>query len=589
MATAHRERRVMKNHSPFAVQVRSVRTTSRVRNSVRAAETALGFGLPFHPQATTILEPFEVTLSPGRIILITGPSGGGKSTALAQIERQLPGACDSRRMRFTPQMSIIENVAPSEPITEAMRLLTGCGLGEPRLWLRAFDELSDGEKFRARLARAVGLHVRDAAPAPLICDEFCSGLHRRAARAVSFNLRKLVTREGLCAVLACANDDIVSDLQPDVVVRLDGRGGSTVEQRKPRPGRPFSLRRRLRITRGTKRDYGTFAAMHYRAADELGFVTKVFLLREGFDGEILGIAVYAHPPLELSLRNRATHDRFLRNPRMLNRKVRILRRLVVHPDVRGCGLGHYLVRRTLPLVGTDYVECLAAMGAFNPVFEKAGMIRVGRYEVPAARRRALRLLEDLGVDPMRRDFPWHVGRCPRVREIVSRVVYEWYAATTGEGRGRVARQSFETLARTFRGIIASRPVYYLWNRRAKRSRSPLVTNMPRSRRRAMPPAGSRNRESLSKRAYLIEPSSTDNRPSIVDIRRSTTVPRSTAPPTPQPPATRPHAPRPSEVVSRETDRSPAIGPLSAPSDGCHFPVVESFCHDQTQRVLRRST
>ena len=48
------------------------------------------------------------------------------------------------------------------------------------------------------------------------------------------------------------------------------------------------------------------SAVHYREADELGFVDKVFVLRERGSGERLGIVVYAHPPLELALRNRAT-------------------------------------------------------------------------------------------------------------------------------------------------------------------------------------------------------------------------------------------------------------------------------------------
>ena len=174
--------------------------------------------------------------------------------------------------------------------------------------------------------------------------------------------------------------------------------------------------------------------------------------------------VYAHSPLELALRNQATDRRFSRNPKLLNRRFRILRRLIIHPDVRGCGLGHYLVRRTLPQVGTEYVECLAAMGEFNPVFERAGMRRIGQYEVPARRRAALEKLRAMNVDIHSAEFPALVSRRRRIREIVARVVYDWYAGTTGGGRTRVARQSPRTLAQTFRGLIATRPVYYLWRK-----------------------------------------------------------------------------------------------------------------------------
>jgi hypothetical protein len=337
-------------------------------------------------------------------------------------------------------------------------------MGDAHLWVRPFAVLSDGEKFRARLARAIALHTRAGAAAPLLCDEFCSMLHRRAAKAIGYGLRKIVTRRGLSVVVACSSDDIIGDLQPDTIVRLYGSGRCAVEQRNVRPGKPLSMRRRMRIHPGTKRDYNAFASMHYRASDELGFVDKVFVMREGNDGHPVGIVVYSHPPLELSLRNRATGGRFSRNPKRLNRSLRILRRLVIHPDLRGCGLGHYLVKKTLPQIGTEFVECLAAMGEFNPVFEKAGMTRIGQCDIPEKRRAALASLQELDVDPNSREFAVQVCRRRRVREIVARVVRDWYAATTGGGESRVERQSPQLLAQTFRGLIGTRPVYYLWRR-----------------------------------------------------------------------------------------------------------------------------
>ncbi len=93
------------------------------------------------------------------------------------------------------------------------------------------------------------------------------------------------------------------------------------------------------------------------------------------------------------------------------------------------------------------------------------MERIGQYEIPAKRRRVLDELDAMGVDPNGRDFPMLVTRRRRVRDIVSRVVFDWYSGTTGGGAGRVERQSPHLLAQTFRGLIASRPVYYLWQRK----------------------------------------------------------------------------------------------------------------------------
>lgn len=161
---------------------------------------------------------------------------------------------------------------------------------------------------------------------------------------------------------------------------------------------------------------------------------------------------------------KATDKWFSRNPKRVNRSLRILRRLIIHPDIRGCGLGHYLVRKTLPLVGTEYVECLATMGEFNPVFEKAGMKRIGQYEIQPQCKVALDALRAMDVDPNSREFPIQVCRRPRVRRIVAQVVHDWYATTTAEGEERAGRQSPRLLAQTFRGLIGSRPVYYLWKK-----------------------------------------------------------------------------------------------------------------------------
>jgi GNAT superfamily N-acetyltransferase len=282
--------------------------------------------------------------------------------------------------------------------------------------------------------------------------------------AIAHNLRKIVTRSGIAVAIATPHDDILSDLQPDTLVEFDGGASACISERTPRR-QPLSLMRRMHIEPGSRRDYEAFARMHYRTTDELGFVSKVFVMRERLRGPSVGIVVYSHPPAELALRNQETGGRFKGNLKRLNHEMRILRRLVVHPDLRGCGLGHRLVRRTLPLVGTPYVECLAAMGEVNPVFERAGMQRIGVCATPQERERTVARLRELDVDPLAPDFEQQVCRRPRVRTLVAAQVFRWYQATTGGGEKRVERQSPQLLARIFRGLVGMQPVYYLWKRK----------------------------------------------------------------------------------------------------------------------------
>lgn len=433
--------------------------------SARLVEVGLRFGLAMSSPERRILGEVEVDPRPGTITLVTGPSGSGKSLLLTQIGWRCPTARMVHNTAFPLDVAVLDAIAPTRPVNEAMKILTACGLGEAGLWIRRFERLSAGEQFRARLARAISLHRRDAGRSPLLCDEFGSLLHGRLAMATAFNLRKLATRERLSLVVATSRDDVETDLRPDTVIRLGGPSPViTRPARASREGCSFSLRSHFRIERGAMRDYAAFSSMHYRgnAEGRIGFVDKVFVCRSGPGGEVLGVVVYARPVLELAPRNRATGGRFVRQGRRLNREMRVLRRLVIHPDVRGCGIGHWLVRRTLPLAGTRFVECLAAMGEINPVFEKAGMVRVGTCEPSTERRRRLAALREAGVDPLRADFAAQVRQRPAVRRLVAESVAAWYRAGTCNGARRLAAQTPTQLASTFRQIAGSAPVYYLW-------------------------------------------------------------------------------------------------------------------------------
>ena len=432
----------------------------------RKREVCWRFGIPPREAPFTIAPDLAVTLRPGSIILLSGPSGSGKSTLLNKIAQEASVPIWVGRGRFPANRAVVDAIDARGSLSTALEILTACGLGEPRLWVRQYTDLSDGERFRAGLARAVGTAFEaDHKKCTILCDEFSAILHRRAAKAVAYNLRKLVTRHGLRLVVATTHEDIVDDLQPDQAVAL-GAGPPAVIDRTIRK-RSMSLRRRVMIERGTVRDYRFFAPMHYRHRDGLGFVDKVFLLKERGTGDPLGILVFAHAPMELSLRNRSTSGRFTRNVRRLNRELRILRRLVMHPDVRGCGLGHHFVHETLPQVGVRFVECLAAMGEVNPVFERAGMHRVGRCPLPKGRLKLLDRMKQWNLDPFASDFPKRIARCPRVRALVEDTVQDWVKAMHGKSRYDVHGRPPGQLCTAFRQLLGSPPVYYLWDRKGR--------------------------------------------------------------------------------------------------------------------------
>ncbi len=509
----------------------------------RKRELCWDFGIPPREPPTVIADGLEIELRAGEIVLVTGPSGSGKSSVLAAIAEKIEGCEVVGRARFQRGRAIVDAIAPGRPLGAALEILTACGLGEPRLWVRQYGDMSDGERFRAELARAIGRAMSGAgrtsrfgspaggqaacgthanvverrrrgcassgeqgAPTPalslrasgggrpavggratasdtsavgcgtasspaghghatraILCDEFGAGLHRRLAEAMACNLRKLVTRHQLTLVLTSTNEDVARCLRPDRIVRLGGYSPRVIEGR---PGRTACRgpRRRLSVERASLGDYRLFQEMHYRQRDGLGFVDKVFVLREKAAGDALGIVVFAHAPLELAMRNAATNGRFVRNPRRLNRELRILRRLVIHPDVRGCGLGHWFVRRPLPEAGVRFLECLAAMGDISPVFEKAGMARVGPCPLPRGRLALLRRLRVCGLDPFAPEFDRQVARRPRVRRLVEATIRDWAERTQSHAQYKPAGRRAAELTRAFRQIIGRPPVYYLWDR-----------------------------------------------------------------------------------------------------------------------------
>ena len=62
--------------------------------------------------------------------------------------------------------------------------------------------------------------------------------------------------------------------------------------------------------------------------------------------------------------------------RELNEKLSIINRVVIHPKYRTIGLGGKIIRETLPLTGTPYVEMVAVMAKYNPFAEKAGLQKI---------------------------------------------------------------------------------------------------------------------------------------------------------------------------------------------------------------------
>ncbi len=138
--------------------------------------------------------------------LVVGPSGSGKTS----IGRALWGNRAFYRPTGWPaDRPIIDAIAPAGDFNAVTAALTAVGLGSVPAWLRPYQVLSNGERFRADLARVIS-----RAPRRVVIDEFTSVVDRQIARIGALAFQKAWRRtKGQCVLLSC-HYDIIDWLEP---------------------------------------------------------------------------------------------------------------------------------------------------------------------------------------------------------------------------------------------------------------------------------------------------------------------------------------------------------------------------------------
>ena len=217
--------------------------------SDRAVQAAEMFGIGLdETYEVTLFDGLALEVRPGDVVLVTGPSGSGKTVLLRRLVEAIasaePGAhlVDLATVDPPGDLAVIDGLPC--PFQEALEHLSSAGLADAFLLLRRPGELSDGQRWRLRLAHALARACAAAeggggAGAPvLIADEFCSTLDRLAARAIAYRVRRLATRHALTVLAATAHDDLAEDLAPDVLIAKHEGPGVEVAYRDAARGRP---------------------------------------------------------------------------------------------------------------------------------------------------------------------------------------------------------------------------------------------------------------------------------------------------------------------------------------------------------------
>jgi len=187
-----------------------VRNKTEDFNGYRAARTKSLFnaerGNEFNLDADLPVEGMD-----WQIGVVVGPSGSGKTS----IGKELFGGGKIIDLYdgWDNNIPIVEAVDPGGDFNSVTGAFAGVGLGDVPSWLRPFKALSNGQQFRAGLARVL---VEDNDE--IIIDEFTSVIDRQIAKIGALAFGKGWRRKkGKKVVLLSCHYDILEWLQPDWV------------------------------------------------------------------------------------------------------------------------------------------------------------------------------------------------------------------------------------------------------------------------------------------------------------------------------------------------------------------------------------
>jgi GNAT superfamily N-acetyltransferase len=272
--------------SPRVVQVEGIFDIP----AAKASELAWDVDLPFDER-------------PWLIGAIVGPSGSGKSTILAEM------FASPAPLEWPSDRAVVDAFDPAFGAQEVTSALSAVGFSSPPSWLRPFSVLSNGEQFRAELARR--LLESDGS---MVVDEFTSLVDRRVAKVASAAVAKYIRRSERQLIVASCHSDILDWLQPDWVYDC-GPGQFTWRSLQPRPKIPVT------IERCDPGEWETFRRHHYLTG-KLVKSAHCYLAR--VEGAPAGFASAIPFPIN-------NHGLIWRE-----------HRTVVLPDFQGVGLGNRL-------------------------------------------------------------------------------------------------------------------------------------------------------------------------------------------------------------------------------------------------------
>ena len=264
--------------------------------------------------------------------VICGASGSGKSTILHSLG-------EIKEVEFDNNKPLISNFSPMTP-QEASQILCAMGLASVPTWIRPYSSLSNGEKYRAEVAKRISSEIGEGI---ILVDEYTSVVDRNVAKSMSNALQKYIRKEKKQIILATCHYDILEWLQPDWIYDLN-KGGALEKGDCLRQRPQISLQ----VYRTEPDTWQLFKKHHYMT-EEMNKSASCFVFL--WDKQIVAfVGVLPQPS--------GYFDKAVRGSRT-----------VVLPDFQGLGIGSKV---------TDFVASIYKQAGYR-YFTKTVNPRLGEY------------------------------------------------------------------------------------------------------------------------------------------------------------------------------------------------------------------
>lgn len=194
----------------------------------RVLVLAEAFGLGLDDKEFVVFDNLPLDVEQGDVVYVTGQSGAGKSTVLRELQRQM---IDQGLSVVDIDKIVLQDCALTDQIgatqEEGLGYLGQAGINDAYLYIRRPSELSDGQRYRFRLAKLI-----ESKAQVWVADEFLAVLDRTTAKIIAMTLQRAARAAGATLIVATTHTDMVADLAPTLFIKKSYREKILVERKE---------------------------------------------------------------------------------------------------------------------------------------------------------------------------------------------------------------------------------------------------------------------------------------------------------------------------------------------------------------------